>query len=417
MQERGIRLWTCAAVGALLLSGAAHFAADNTSRDWPQFRGVNRDGISSETGLLTSWPSSGPKEIWRRPIGEGYSGITIVDGRIYTMYGGEDDGKAVEFAAAFDAQTGKELWHVVIGDKYETQFGNGPRSTPAVDGDLVYFIGSRGDFAALSIVDGSETWSMSLPEKFGASQPYFGFAASTLLDDGQLIIEGGGKEGKSFAGLDKMTGEVKWTSGDGGREPSYNSAIAVEIGGRRHFVYVVGKTLRGIDSSGQELWSHEWPEGETHASPVFISPNRIFTSGVEGVGGILIEIKDDGEKVSVNEVWKTRFMRNHFSTSLVHDDHIYGFDNATLKCIAAADAKMAWRKRGLGKGSLIYADGHILVLSDQGRLLLVEATSEGYVEKGSVQALEGKSWTAPTLAGGTLYLRNHTEMVAYDING
>ncbi len=417
MSGRQVRLSVCTALAIVLLAGFGHINAASNHHDWPQFRGMNRDGISFETGLLKSWPESGPKELWRRSIGEGYAAITIVGDRLYTMYGAKDGEEDVEFAAAFDARTGEELWRTKIDLKHETQFGTGPRATPLVDGDLVYVQGSRGDFAALKTADGSEVWKMSIMEKFGAGQPFFGFASSALLEDGQLLVETGGPEGKMFTGLDKMTGEVRWSSGDGATEPSYSSAIAIDLGGRRHYVSVTNQKLRGIDAKGEELWSYDWPEGETHASPVFIAPDKIFASGAEGVGGTLVRIKYDGETYEATELWKTRFMRNHFSSSVVHGDHLYGFDNATLKAIAIDDAKMAWGKRGLGKGSLIYADGLLLVLSDRGKLLLVEATSEEYVEKGSVQALEGRCWTAPTLSDGKLYLRNHTEMVVYDLNG
>jgi outer membrane protein assembly factor BamB len=408
----------CAVLAVVLLACFGHInAASSNNKDWPQFRGVNRDGISPETGLLKSWPESGPKEVWRVAIGEGYSAIAIVGDRLYTMYADRDGEEDVEFAAAFDTGTGKEVWRTRIGLKLETQFGNGPRATPLVDGNRLYVMGSRGDFAALKASDGAAVWAMSITEKFGAGQPYWGFSSSALVEDGQLLVETGGPEGKLFTGLDKMTGEVKWSSVDGATEPSHNSAIAIDLGGRRHYVSVSHDKLRGIDGQGAELWSYGLPEGEKHASPVFIAPDKIFASGAEGVGGTLVQVKSDGETFEVSELWKTRFMRNHFSSSVVHGDHLFGFDNATLKAIAVADAKMAWGKRGLGKGSLILADGHLLVLSDQGKLLLVEASPEKYVEKGSVQVLEGRCWTAPTLSDGKLYLRNHTEMVVYDLNG
>jgi len=418
MRGRQVGLSVCAALAVVLLAGLGDInAASSENHDWPQFRGVNRDGVSPETGLLNSWPESGPKEVWRVPIGDGYSAITIVGDRLYTMYGGKDGAEDVEFAAAFDAGTGKEVWRTKIGLKHETQFGTGPRATPLVDGGLVYVMGSRGDFAALKKSDGAVVWKLSIMEKFGAGQPYFGFSSSAILENGQLLVETGGPEGKLFSGLDKVTGEVKWSAGDGATEPSYNSAIAIDVGGQRQFVSVTTKKLRGIDALGKDLWSYDWPEGETHASPVFIAPDRIFASGAEGVGGTLVRITFDGETYAATELWKTPFMRNHFSSSVVHGGHLFGFDNATLKAIAVADAKLAWAKRGLGKGSLMLADGHLLVLSDQGKLLLVEATPGNYVEKGSVQALEGRCWTAPTLSDGRLYLRNHTEMVVYDLNG
>jgi outer membrane protein assembly factor BamB len=391
------------------------FAAEDRAEEWPQFRGVNRDGISTETGLADSWGESGPQEVWRHSIGEGYSAISVVDGRLYTMYGGDQEGEAVEFAAAFDAASGRELWRTPLGEKLDTQFGNGPRSTPTVDGDTVFVLDSTGTFAALAVAGGAERWRVSLPESFGTERPYWGFSTSPLVDGKRVILESGGTEGRSYAAFDKKTGEVVWTVGEG--QPGHNSALALELNGTRQYVYFVEKTLTSVDPAGNVLWSHPWPEGETHAMPLFIPPNRIFASGAEGVGAALLEIRKDGDDTVVEEIWKTRFMRNHFSSSILLGDHIYGFDNATLKCISLADGSLAWAKRGLGKGSLILADGHLIVLSDRGDLLLIEATPDGYREKSRVQALEGRCWTAPSLAGGRLYLRNHTEIVSYDVTG
>ena len=149
--------------------------------------------------------------------------------------------------------------------------------------------------------------------------------------------------------------------------------------------------------------------------PIRIPPDKLYLAGAEGVGARLFRVKEADGKGEIELLWEQPFMRNHFSSAVVHDGTIYGFDNATLKAISVEDGKMAWGKRGLGKGSLIFADGHLVVLSDRGKLLLVEATSEGYEEKGSVQALEGLCWTAPAFADGRLYLRNHDELVVYDL--
>ena len=286
-----------------------------------------------------------------------------------------------------------------------------------VDGDALYVLGASGDLVALATKSGDERWRVNLKEEFGSKQPGFGFSASALVDGKQLIVEGGGPEGKSYVALDKKTGKMLWSHGDTADEPNYNSAIAIDMDGKRRYVYIVDTRIVALDEKGAEIWSHPWPEGETHASPLFVPPDMIFASGIEGVGATLFRIKEEGGKGSVEEVWESRFMRNHFSSSVLHDGYIYGFDNANLRCIAVADAKSQWVKRGLGKGSLILADGHLIVLSDTGKLVLVEATAEGYEEKGSVQALEGRSWTAPTLAGGILYLRNGAEIVAYEIDG
>lgn len=401
----------------LILTITVPLSGDGHDNDWPQFRGHHRNGVSAETGLLDSWPEGGPTEVWRRPIGDGYAAISIVGDRIYTMYSVEREEGSVEVAAAFGAADGEEIWQTEIGEKLDTEFGNGPRSTPTIDNGVAYVLGSFGDLVALKTGDGSEVWRLSLTEAFGSSRPYWGFSTSPLVDGDRLIVEGGGPEGKSYAGLDKTTGEVLWTSGTGGREPGYNSPIAVDMNGKRRYVYVAGSQLRCIDENGEEVWAHEWPQGETHASPIFIPPNRIYASGAQGVGAALIEVQEGGDGASAEAVWKLPNLRNHFSSSIVHDGYIYGFDNATFKSVSVDTGELAWAKRGLGKGSLIFADGHLLILTDRGRLLQIEASPDGYLEKGSVQALEGKSWTAPTLSRGRVYLRNHTEMVSYDLNG
>jgi outer membrane protein assembly factor BamB len=416
MKRSGFGLLALVTVVGVAVAGARLVAATG-GQDWPQFRGLNRDGVSTETGLLGSWPADGPAEVWRAPIGEGYSSIAVVGERIYTMYAADHEDGAKEFAAAFDAKTGKEIWRVPISDKYETEFGNGPRSTPTVDGDSVYVVSSVGDVAALAAADGAKRWEVNVLKKVESNVPHWGYAVSAIVDGDQVVLEAGGAGDKSYVALNKTDGEVRWTHGDGGRGAGYNSPLRVEIDGKVRYVYITGGKLVGIDPDGKEIWSHDWPRGETHAIPVFVEPNKIFASGAEGVGAMLLGVGEvDGIGV-VEELWKTRFMRNHFHASVVVGDHVYGFDNATFKCISLADGSLAWAKRGLGRGSLVAADGKLFVLSDQGRLMLVEASPEAYVEHGSVQALEGKSWTPPTLSHGKLFLRNHTEMVVYDLKG
>ncbi len=426
---------TLFAASALVAAlGVVEVAAEPSAEDWPQFRGPHRDGMSPAAGLLDSWPEEGPKELWRRPLGEGFSAVSVAGGRLYTMYaeapaeevagdGATDEqaaaageqAEAAEVAAAFDAATGEELWRVAIGKRIVTQFGNGPRSTPTVDGDTVYVLGAHGELVALATEDGTERWATTLADAFGTQRPYWGFSTSPMVEGELLLIANGGPEGKAFAALDKATGEVRWTAGDGGPQGTYNSPLPVTMNGERVIVYVGNQVLRAVDAGGEEVWSHPWPEGETHAMPIYIPPDRFFASGAEGVGAALIRIANGDGGAKAEEVWSSRTMRNHFSSSIFLEDHLYGFDNATLKCISVETGEQAWAKRGFGKGSLIYADGHLIVLSDRGTLALVRASAEGYVEKGRVQALEGRCWTAPSLAGGKLYLRGETEMVSYDL--
>jgi len=400
------------AIAATALTLAAYAAAGTKTQDWPQFRGQHRDGISPETGLLKSWPEAGPKEAWRRPLGDGYSGISIVGTRLYTMYAADKDGEATEFAAAFDAGTGKEIWRAPVGKRYDTDFGNGPRSTPTVDGDTVYVLSSVGTLEALGTKDGAEKWKIVVPEAFGGKVPHWGFSGSVLADAGELLLETGGTDGKWFAALDAKTGATRWTTGDG--SVGYNSTLPIDLKQGRIFVIVGRDKVLAFDAAGKTVWSYPWPSGETHAIPIFVPPDKLLVSGVEGIGAALLKM---GDGATVTEVWKNESFRTHFNAAVVHGDYLYGFDNATLKCIALKDGSLAWAKRGLGKGSLVAADGLLLILSDEGKLVLAEATPTEYVEKGSVQALTGRCWTPPTLTGGRVYVRNHAEMVSYEVKG
>jgi len=410
------RIRRASGLGVVLACSAAG-AAGVLALDWPQFRGGERDGVCRERGLLASWPAAGPKEIWRHPIGDGYSGLAIVGGQLYTMYAGEQEGKAVDFAAAIDAASGAELWRVALSERYDNEFGNGPRSTPTVAGDTVFVVDSRGIVAALAAADGAERWRVALFDVCKSKQPYFGYSTSALVDGDLVLLEGGGSEGKSYVALDRKTGATRWTTGDGRGEPGYNSPLVMDHGGQPSYVYLAGTRLAGVDRAGQELWSYPWPEGETHAMPVLVPPDRVFASGAEGVGARLLRVSRAGDKTAVDEVWSSATMRNHFSSSVIHGDHLYGFDNATLKAIALSDAAVGWAKRGFGKGSLILADGRLIVLSETGELALVEASPREYVERGRAKVLEGRCWTAPALSGGRLYLRNRTELVSFDVKG
>ena len=381
--------------------------------DWPQFRGIQRNGVSQETGLAKGWGEEGPKEVWRRSIGPGYSAVSIVGDRLYTMYSAEIDGQWKEVAVALSAKNGEELWRTPLGERFDHEFGDGPRATPTVSGDRVYVLDSTGTIAALETKDGSVVWSMDFKEKFELETPRFGYSTSVVVDGNQVIVQGGGADGNNYLGINKDSGEIVWSRGSG--RAGYSSALPVKVGDKKRFVYVAGEQLVCIDEEGGEVWAHEWPQGETHAMPIRIPPDKLYLSGAEGIGARLFRVKEADGKGEVELLWEQPFMRNHFSSAVVHGGTIYGFDNATLKAISIEDGKMAWGKRGLGKGSLIFVDGHLLVLSDRGKLLLVEATPDTYEEKGSVQALEGLCWTAPALADGRLYLRNHDELVVYDL--
>ncbi len=385
------------------------------ARDWPQFRGASRDG-AAPVASLEPWPESGPKVLWRRPIGTGFSALSVAGERFYTMFAADD----VEYAAAFEAATGHQIWRTPIGESFHDEFGDGPRSTPTVDGDAVFVLGSHGRLASLAAADGVKRWEVDLLERFGSRVPQRGFAFSPLVDGELVLIRAGGGEGKAFAALDRATGEVRWTALDGG--PTMASPIVATVGGARQYVFAGSETVTALSAAGEVLWTYDWERG-TIAMPIFIPPDKVFVSASYDVGAVLLQLGPlgregaDGGESPVRELWRNRVMKNHFSSSVHREGHVYGFDGATLKCVSVATGEQTWAKRGFGKGSLILVGDRLVVLADQGTIALLDASPDGYVERARFQALDGKSWTAPAYAGGRLYLRNLTEMMALELEG
>jgi outer membrane protein assembly factor BamB len=398
-------------VSLLSLSLALLAAGPAAALDWPQFRGVNRDGVSAETDLPRSWPAEGPRVVWKRAIGEGYSGISVAGDRLYTM---DSDGTA-EYVLALEAGSGKEVWRVPAGPKLIDAMGNGPRTTPTLDGGTVYAMGSHGRLLALKAADGAMIWELDLPQAFGAKRPNWGYSGSPLIDGDLLILEVGGKDNRGVVAFEKATGKVRWGALDG--DAAYASPVVMTIGGIKQYVVTrrAGSQTVALRPDGSVLWTHPGPFSVI-ASALFIPPDKVYVSGGDDAGAVLMRIKTEGGKATVEELWQTRTMKNHFNNAVLVGDHLYGFDNATFKCLSVATGEQTWASRGLGKGSLLAADGNLLiVLSDTGTLLLVEATPGAYTELARFQAMEGKAWTAPALANGRLYLRDHDEIVALEM--
>ncbi len=382
--------------------------------DWPQWRGPNRDGISSETGLLKTWPTTGPKILWRAGSGEGYSGIVISQGRGFTSFGAGSN----EVTVAFEASTGKELWRVTLDAKLSDDQGDGPRSTPTVDGDLVFALSGNGRLAALNVKDGKKIWEHNLRAEYGGRVPRWGVSTTPLVEGNMLIVDVGGKSGHSVMAFNKATGAVIWKSETD--VPGYSAPIAINFNNARKILAFTGTALVGLAASdGRALWRYTWEtEYDVNAAtPIFIAPDKVFISSNYGKGSALLQMQTNNGSASVREVWKSRDMKNHFSSSVLYQNHLYGFDNAFLTCLDLATGKAKWQQRGFQKGSLLLADGHLIVLGEQGNLALVEASPAAYQEKASVQILKGRCWTMPTLANGKLYLRNQSEMLCLDMNG
>lgn len=388
--------------------------SENKVGEWPQWRGPNRDGISKETGLLKTWPTSGPKILWRAPSGEGYSGISVANGRAYTMYGQGND----ELLICLDAATGKEIWRFKMDNQFYNDQGNGPRSTPVVDGNLVFVQGAKSMLLAVRADNGAKVWGIDLKKEYGAKIPTWGVSTTPLVEGDLLLVDVGGKSGHSICAFNKNTGKLVWNSQSD--EPGYSAAIAVTMNGVRQAIFFTGTAAVSVSpKDGKMFWRYPWQTSYdvNAATPIFIPNDKIYISSGYGVGAAVLRVENHDGAMRVEPVWRSRVMKNHFSSSILHDGYIYGFDDAILTCIDANTGEQEWQQRGFQKGSLIFADGHLIILGERGNLALVEATPTGYKEKAKAEVLRGKCWTMPTLAGGKLYIRNQSEMLCLDMVG
>ena len=385
-------------------------AQNTNAKSWTQFRGNNRNGISSETGILTKWPDEGPEKLWSKNIGSGFPEVVVDNGITYLLAG--DTINNTEYVQAFDALTGKEIWKTEIDSLYHEVdgWGHGPRSTPAIDGENIYCLSGFGKFCALASKDGKLRWKVNVPVEFEGAMPRWGYTSSPLLIDHAVVLETGGKDDKALTAFDTSTGKAIWSKGDG--KSGYNSPGLAEIDGQKQIIFSIDTLLYGFHFSGDELWGFRTPLYGPTAMPVCIAPNKIFLCQVGRTGGVWVEINNN----EATEVMKTRTMQNNWSSSLYYEGFLYGFTRARLQCVEASTGKLLWSQRGFGKGSLIMVDGKLIVLSDQGKVTLVNPSSEKYEEISSFQALTGKSWTAPSFADGKLYLRNLTQIACYQLS-
>lgn len=396
----------CASCVLLTVPRASH--ADG---DWPQWRGPRQDGLSQETGLLASWPEEGPPELWRILLGAGFSAVSVVDGKAYTMYGTETD----EMVVCIDVADGSILWKTHSAESLENEYGNGPRATPTIDDGRVYTHGATGSLLCLGANTGDKIWGFNTLEKFGAKPLEFGMSASPVVIGDMLVIVVGAPNGKSLVALHKITGEVLWTSlSDLG---GYSTPIHIDVDGTKQIVVLTGKSVVGVAADdGRELWRHPWETtlDANVATPIY-QDGLLFISSGYGTGCALFRLSVTGGVATAEELWDSKSMKNYFSTSVLHNGYLYGFNNTMLTCMAFDTGDVIWRERGFNKGSVLLADGKLIILGERGTLALAEVSVEDYKEISRVGIFEGKSWTVPTVAGGKLFLRNEEELVCLNL--
>ncbi len=395
-----------------LISGAPAPVANG---DWPQWRGANRNGLSSETGFLKQWPDGGPKTLWAiSEIGEGFGAVSISGERIYIQ------GTRGEASVVFglNRADGKTIWSTALGPKGSERRGNGPRSTPTVDGDRLYVLTESGDLACLRARDGSSVWRKNILKEFGASNPGWLISESPLVDGNRVIVSPGGRDAGIVA-LDKMTGQTIWKAAGLGSEAAYSSCIVADVGGVRTIMNFTSSAAVGVRASdGKVMWQYSKVSNDTAncTTPVF-SDNKVFFSSAYGTGGALLNLSAQGGEVKQQEVYFTKDMMNHHGGMVLVNGYLYGFSNSALTCLEFATGKKMWVNRSVGKGSLTYADGMLFLLGEDQVVGLADALPNGYSEKGrfTIADLGKNSWAHPVVAGGKLYIRNQNTLTCYDV--
>lgn len=395
-----------------------------TSPSWTQWGGKGRDFMSDSKGLASSWPSSGPKKLWSRSLGDGHSSILVENGRLYTMYRQTTAQPHEEIVAALDAATGKTIWEFkypapTAGIQFDQ--GLGPHSTPLIVGNRVYAMSSRSELFALDKATGKRLWSHDLVKEFNAPLTARGYSGSPLLYNGTIIVTMGGPN-QAVAAFNQDSGKLVWKGGYFVWAPA--SPILIDVDKQPQLVVFGGDIVSGMDpATGKELWSHphktDW--GLNISTPVWMPDrNLLFVSSAYGTGTRALELRQAGGKTTVAEKWHSGRMRVHIGTVIRLGDFAYAssgdFGPAFISAIDLKSGQIAWQDRSFARAQLLYADNKVIVLDEDGVLGLATLSPQGLKVLARSSVLTNLAWTPPTLAGTTLYVRDRRTIAAFDLS-
>jgi outer membrane protein assembly factor BamB len=401
----------------ILFAGVLTLAAQ--ALDWPQWGGAHRNFVSDAKGLATVWPEGGPRRLWQRELGEGYSAIAAEGGKLYTM----SRRGSREIILALDAETGKTLWEYAyeapFSSDYSMENGTGPHATPIIAGERVFAAGATGKLHALDKRTGKLLWAHDLMSEFKGTIRVNGYACSPLAYRETIIMQVGG-EGNALVAFRHKDGSVAWKHHDFKNSPS--SPLLINVDGQDQLVAFMYDTLVGVDpSSGELLWSrpHRSEFGLNVSTPVWGSDNLLFVSSSYGGGSRAFKLSRVAGKTEVEDVWAHALMRIHYGNAVRLGDYVYAssgdFGTAPFTALNVKTGKIAWRDRTIARASVISAEGRLIILDEDGHLLLTTPTPEGLKVHSKFELLKTNSWTVPTLAGTRLYVRDRKNIMALDL--
>ncbi|MEM9553098.1 MAG: PQQ-binding-like beta-propeller repeat protein [Acidobacteriota bacterium] len=414
--------------GPELAADVAGSAPVSTSpNDSPQFLGPRRDGIVSGLTLATDWSTTPPRELWRIPVGDGWSGFAVVGDAAVTQEQRGDDHAVVRY----DLRTGETVWVASEPEAYRSPIGgDGPRTTPTVAGGRVYAFGPQGVLRVHDLADGALAWRRDVATDLDLKTPDWGFASAPLLVGDLVVVALGESADATLAAYRRSDGELAWAGGDA--PSSYSAPKLATFGGVEQILSFNAAGLSSHDpADGSVLWSLEWSDEQPNvALPVVLPDDRVLVSTGYGVGSALFRIvpppgpgnaEADATPSKVGwtaeELWRSRGLKAKFTNPVWSGEHIYGLDDGILVALDVATGERAWKRGRFGHGQTLLVDDVLLVTSEKGEIVLVDATPEEYRELARLDALDGKSWNPPALAGRLLLVRNGSEAVAYELPG
>jgi outer membrane protein assembly factor BamB len=378
---------------------------------WTDFRGPNRAGVYAETEIDPVWPAAGLPRLWKQPVGGGYASFTVAESRAYTIEQRRDR----EAITAYDLETGRELWAFAYPALFdEIMGGEGPRATPVYRDGLLYSLGANGDFYCLSATTGQPKWSKNILADNAARNQEWGMAASPLIVDGLVVVTPGAAQGKSIVAYDRFSGMPVWRALDD--RAGYTSPILATLAGRRQIVWISAQRAVGLaPENGALLWEYPFPaQNDMNCSqPVVVDESSVLLSSSMGPGAALLQISKSGETYAARAVWANNRLKNKFNSSVLYQGYVYGLDDTILACIDARTGELKWKGGRYGYGQLLLAGGHLVVVTEQGDVVLVRATPEGHQELARFSAIEGRTWNIPAIDNGLLLVRNSSEMACF----
>jgi outer membrane protein assembly factor BamB len=406
---RRLLTWVALLAACALTVGAA------PDTDWAQWRGPNRDGVSTETGLLKQWPAGGPPVAWTATgLGKGYGSAAVRGDRVFVQ--GTIGTSSAVFA--LKRADGVQVWVRALGKTLDQDKGGGPRGTPTVDGDVLFALSEAGDLACLRVTDGSVVWTRNLLTEFGGSNPEWLLSESPLVDGPRLIVTPGGR-GAGMVALDKMTGKTVWAARDLSDQAGYASIVAADVQAVRTYVTLTSQAAVGVRASdGAVMWRYaKATNGTANITTPVLFDNKVFITSAYNTGAALLQMRAEGGSVKADEVYFTRDMMNHHGGVVLVNGYLFGYSNSILTCMEAATGAVKWKDRSVGKGSLTYADGRLYVFGESNTVGLVDASPIGYVERGrfSIADQGWPSWAHPVVAGGRLFIRNQGVLASYNV--